>query len=67
MTLKKTLLLLIILMLLFGWLGTQEKEKNKNQLVEKMKITHTVIPVRVYKGDMIVGGLKKTDFKLYEN
>lgn len=53
----------MLIFLLFFSLFTQEQKK----ITETVHVRNIEIPVRVFKGTQLVGGLKKKDFILYVN
>ena len=67
--LRSTKALVIILLLLIYTLNIfgQTKESDSTDLVEYMKITNVQLIVRAIKDGKPVGGLKASDFSLYEN
>ncbi len=59
----KSFVFVMLTFLLFFSLFTQEQEK----IIETVRVRNIEIPVRVFKGTQLVGGLTKKDFILYVN
>ncbi|MGD2085809.1 MAG: hypothetical protein PVH61_06455 [Candidatus Aminicenantes bacterium] len=57
------LLVLLCMLLILSPLQGQEHEK----IVEKVVVENIEVPVRVFQGKQLVGGLKKEDFQLFLN
>lgn len=47
--------------------GVMAQEKDNKTIFEEITVVNTQFPVRVYSGDRPVGGLQKSDFKLFVN